>query len=145
MYGRPAELQQLATLGEVVGDGDRVDRLPAAVQVDDRVEEGLVRRPVEIDAAKDLDDVGDGVLGQKHGSEDRLLSRQVLRRNMAKRTRIRLERRSSSHSDHHPTTRAETAVDHVGRRGRSFACVLQRHQRSFSTRPPVVGVTLIEN
>jgi hypothetical protein len=38
-----------------------------------------VRRAVEVGAAHDLDDVGDGVLGQQHAAEHRLLGRDVLR------------------------------------------------------------------
>ena len=79
MYDATAELQQLPALGEVVGDGDRVDRLTAAVQVDDRIEDGLVRRPVEIGTPKDLHDVSDRVLRQQHGAEHGLLSGKILR------------------------------------------------------------------
>ena len=73
-----AQLQQLAALGELVGDGDRVDRFPAPVQVDDRIEDGLVRRPVEVGTAKDLHDVGDRVFGQQHGAKHRLLRGKIL-------------------------------------------------------------------
>src|SRR6185312_13446908 len=41
---------------------------------------GLVRRLVEVDGFDDLDDLGDGVLGQQHAAQHRLLRRDVLRR-----------------------------------------------------------------
>jgi hypothetical protein len=54
--------------------------LALAVQVDDDVEDRLVGRLVEVGRAHDLDDVGDGVLGQQHAAEHRLLGGDVLRR-----------------------------------------------------------------
>ena len=47
---RPADAQQLATSLELGGDGHRVGRLAPAVEVDDRVVDDLVGRPVEVDA-----------------------------------------------------------------------------------------------
>ena len=49
--GLAADPGQVAALGQLVGDGDRVGRLAAAVEVEDRVVDQLVRRPVEVGAA----------------------------------------------------------------------------------------------
>ena len=78
--GEAAGPGQLAALGQLVTDGDRVGRLAAPVQVDDGVEDHLVRRPVEVGASERLDDVGDGVLAQQHRAEHALLGGQILRR-----------------------------------------------------------------
>ena len=73
---------------ELGGDGDRVGRLAAAVEVDDRVVDrsrgraGRSRRP-----RSDLGDVGDGVLGQQHRAEHALLGGDVLRRRAVARAR----------------------------------------------------------
>ena len=72
----PAELAALLQLGR---DRHRVGRLAAAVEVEDGLVDQLVRRPVEVVPAHDLDDVGDGVLGQQHAAEDGLLGGEVLR------------------------------------------------------------------
>jgi len=47
----------------LAGHGDGVRRLPAGVQVQDRVEHQRVRRLVEIPRPQRLDHIGDGVLG----------------------------------------------------------------------------------
>ena len=75
-----ADALDLAALGQLVGDGDGVGRLAAAVQVDDRVVHDLVRRAVEVGAADLLDDVGDRVLGDHHAAEHAALGVEVLRR-----------------------------------------------------------------
>ena len=77
--GRATDAAQVAGVGERGRDRDGVGRLAAAVEVEDRVEDGRVRRPVEVAGAQDLDDVGDGVLGQQHAAEHGLLGRDVLR------------------------------------------------------------------
>ena len=59
---------------------DWVGRLALAVQVEDRLVDRLVGGAVHVVAERDLDDVGDGVLGQQHAAEDGLLGRDVLRR-----------------------------------------------------------------
>ena len=69
---RPAAIQ----LG---GDRHRVGRLTAAVQIQDRVVDVLVRGPVEVAGPQPLQHVGDGVLAQQHAAEDRLLGGGVLR------------------------------------------------------------------
>jgi hypothetical protein len=76
----PADPGDLASAGEVGGDGDGVGRLAAAVQIQDRSVEDLVGRAVEVGFAHDLDHVGDGVLAQEHRPEDGLLSRNVVGR-----------------------------------------------------------------
>lgn len=50
------------------------------VEVEDRLVDGLVRGAVEVMALDDLHDIGDGVLGQEHAAEDRLLGIEVLGR-----------------------------------------------------------------
>ena len=67
-------------LGQLVAHGDRVGRLTAAVKVEHRVVDQLVRRAVEVGALELLDAVGDGVLAQQHAAEHRLLGPDVLRR-----------------------------------------------------------------
>ena len=79
--GLAADPLQVAALGQLVGDGDRVGRLAAAVEVEDRVVDQLVGGPVEVGAAQSLDAVGDRVLGQQHAAEDGLLGVDVLRGN----------------------------------------------------------------
>ncbi|MBM0206250.1 hypothetical protein JNW90_26955 [Micromonospora sp. STR1s_5] len=41
-----------------------------------------MHRPVEVVGLEDLDDVGDGVLGEQHAAEDALLGRDVLGRGL---------------------------------------------------------------
>ena len=77
---RAADPTDLAEPGQLGGHRDRVRRLALAVEVDDHVEDRLVRRAVEVGGADDLDHVGDGVLGQQHAAQDRLLGGDVLRR-----------------------------------------------------------------
>ena len=76
---RPADLLQLAPTVELGRDRDRVGRLAAAVEVDDRVVDRLVGRPVEVGATDLLVDVGDRVLGDQHRAEHALLGVGVLR------------------------------------------------------------------
>jgi hypothetical protein len=78
--GRTADPGQVSALGQLVGHRDRVGRLAPAVEVEDRVVDQLVRRSIEVVAAEDLDDVGDGVLGQHHAAQDTLLGGDILRR-----------------------------------------------------------------
>ncbi len=77
---RSADLGDLPALDQLGGDRDRVGRLALGVEVEDRGVDGLVRRAVEVVALDDLHDVGDGVLGEQHAAEDRLLRVQVLGR-----------------------------------------------------------------
>ena len=75
-----ADLRQLAGLAQFAGDRDRIRRFASSVEVDDGVEDGLVVRPVEVDAAQHLDHIGDGVLRHHHGAEHTLLGREILGR-----------------------------------------------------------------
>jgi hypothetical protein len=72
----------------VLGDGDRVDRVAARVQLQDRVEHRPVRRAVEVLAVQQLEDLGDRVLGQQHRAEDRLLGLDVVGRDPLVRRRL---------------------------------------------------------
>ncbi len=78
--GLAADAAEVAALGQLVADGDGVGRLAAAVEVEDRVVDQLVRGTVEVGALELLDAVGDGVLGQEHAAEHGLLGADVLRR-----------------------------------------------------------------
>ena len=80
--GRTADADQVAGVGERRRDRDRVGRLTPAVDVEDDVEDGGVHRPVEVVGLEDLDDVGDGVLGEQHAAEDALLGGDVLGRGL---------------------------------------------------------------
>ena len=79
-YGAPPTRTSSPRRLSSADDGDRVDRLAPAVEVDHRVEDGLVRRAVEVGAADRLDHVGDGVLGEQHRAEHGLLGVVVLGR-----------------------------------------------------------------
>jgi hypothetical protein len=74
-----ADPGDLPALGELARDGDRVGRVAASVQVQDRVVDDLVRRPVEVVGVQDLDDLGDGVGGQQHPADHALLGGDVVR------------------------------------------------------------------
>ena len=69
---------ELASLGELIGDDERVGGLGAVVDLDDRVEDRLVGGAVELRAAQDVDDVGDGLLAQEHAAERGHLGLEVL-------------------------------------------------------------------
>ena len=75
----PADALEVAGAAQFGGDGDGVGGLAAAVEADDRLEDVLVFRLVEVAAAQHLDHVGDGVLAHQHGPEDALLGLEVLR------------------------------------------------------------------
>ena len=77
---RPADLGELPRRWSSAGDRDRVGGLAATVEVDDGVEDRLVRRPVEVRAPDRLDHVGDRVLRQQHRADHALLGVVVLRR-----------------------------------------------------------------
>ena len=77
----PAGALQVAGLGELVGDGDHVGGFAVRVEREDRVEDDLVLRNVEVDAADGLDDVGHGVLREHHAAEGALLGEEIVRGN----------------------------------------------------------------
>ena len=78
--GGAADALELAALGELVGDDERVGGLGAVVDLDDRVEDRLVGRAVELRTTQDVDDVGDGLLAQEHAAQRGHLGLKVLRR-----------------------------------------------------------------
>ena len=78
--GGAADAFELAALGELIGDDERVGGLGAVVDLDDRVEDRLVGRPVELRTTQDVDDVGDGLLAQEHATERGHLGLEVLGR-----------------------------------------------------------------
>ncbi len=71
---------QLAGLDELVGDGDDVGRLAVRVEREDRLEDELVLRDVEVGALEGLDHVGDGILREEHSAQRALLGEKVVRR-----------------------------------------------------------------
>ena len=71
---------QVARLHQLIGDGDDVGRLAVRVEREDRFEDHLVLRNVEVVAAQALDHVGHGVFRQEHAAQRRLLAQQVVRR-----------------------------------------------------------------
>jgi hypothetical protein len=77
--GRAADAHELPGAGQLGRNRDRVGRLAAPVEVEDRVVDDLVGRPVEVAGPQHLDHVGDRVLGQQHAAEHRLLGLHVLR------------------------------------------------------------------
>jgi hypothetical protein len=80
--GHAADPLQVAGVGEGRGDGDAVGRLSPPVQIQDRVEDRGVHRPIEVVALEDLHHVGDGVLGEQHPAQHALLGGDVLRRRL---------------------------------------------------------------
>ena len=77
---RPADPPQQAPAIQLCGHRHRIRRLATAVQIEDRVVDVLVRRPVEVDGTQPLKHVGDGVLAQQHAAQHRHLGRVVLGR-----------------------------------------------------------------
>ncbi|OPZ48662.1 MAG: hypothetical protein BWY91_03168 [bacterium ADurb.BinA028] len=79
MQERPAaDPRERPALGQLVGNRDRIGRLAAAIEVEDRLIDRLVGRSIEVDSAQHLDRVGDGVLGQQHRAQHRLLGVDIL-------------------------------------------------------------------
>ncbi len=74
-----ADALELAAAVEFGRHGDGVGGFAAAVEVEDRVVDGLVGGAVEIAGAQHLENVGDGVLAQQHAADDGLLGNHVLR------------------------------------------------------------------
>ncbi len=71
--GGAADAAQFAATIQFRRDRHRVGGLASAVEVEDRVVDGLVCGPVEVARAQHLEDVGDRVLAQQHAAEHRLL------------------------------------------------------------------------
>ena len=77
---RTADSGDLAALGQLRRDRHRIGGLATAVEVEDDVEDGLVRGAVEVAAVQRLDDISDRIFAQHHAAEHGLLSVDVLRR-----------------------------------------------------------------
>jgi hypothetical protein len=73
-----ADVGQGAVAAQLLGHGDGVDGVAVAVQLKDRAEHRAVGRAVEVVLAQQLEDLGDGVLGEQHRAEDRLLGLDVV-------------------------------------------------------------------
>ena len=73
-----ADVGQGAVAAQLLLDGDGVDGVAVAVQLEDRTEDRAVGRAVEVVLAQQLEDLGDGVLGEQHGAEDRFLGLDVM-------------------------------------------------------------------
>ena len=86
---RATDAQQLAPLAQLVGNGYRISRLAASIEIDDGVIDLLVRRAVEVGTAQHLDDIGDGVLAHQHGAEHALLGFHILRRHTVGQRSVR--------------------------------------------------------
>ena len=78
-YGAAAHPGDLAALGQLVRDRDRVGRLTPAVQVEDDLVHELVRGPVVIAGLDHLEHVGDRVLGHQHPAKNALLRGEIVR------------------------------------------------------------------
>src|SRR4029453_12172589 len=73
-----ADVGQGAVAAQLLGDGDGVDGVAGAVELQHRAEYRPMGRTVEVVPAHELQDLGDGVLGEQHGAEDRLLGLDVV-------------------------------------------------------------------
>ena len=92
--GRAAERVEQVGAPQLLGDGDRVDRLALAVERLDGVVDVAVRGLVEVaDVDARLDRGGDRVAREQHRAEQRLLGLEVVRRDPR---RAAPRRRSSS-------------------------------------------------
>ena len=82
----PPSAVELTAAPQLLGDGDRVDRLTPAVQQERGVEDHAVRGLVEV-AGLDvrLDRGGDRLAGEHHRPEQRLLGLEVVRRDRERR------------------------------------------------------------
>ena len=77
---RTADASQQSAAVQFGGDRHRVSGLPAPVQIQDRVVDVLVRRPIEVAWPQPFQHIGDGVLAQQHPAQHRLLGGHILRR-----------------------------------------------------------------
>src|SRR5665811_641689 len=76
----PAYFLQLAELVQLVGEGDRVDRLASSVEGECRPVDAPVALPVEVLRPADLRDRSDRAGCKQHRAEDVFLSLDILRR-----------------------------------------------------------------
>src|SRR5581483_1746828 len=75
----PADLLELAAALELVGERDRVHGLALGVEVERRLVDQRVARPVEVARRQDFADRPDRTGGEHHRAEDRLLGIEILR------------------------------------------------------------------
>ena len=75
-----AHAVEQACAAELFGHGHRVGRLSDAVERCDGFEDMLMRGLVEVVRLDHFDGIGNGVLAQHHGAEQRLLGTDVVRR-----------------------------------------------------------------
>ncbi len=78
-HGRAAERLEQVGPAQLVGHGDRVDRLAGRVERVDGVVDVAVGRLVEVGRGDDAGRRGDGLGRQHHGAEERLLRLEVVR------------------------------------------------------------------
>src|SRR5207249_10945657 len=76
---RAAHLFQTLPTLQFLHGGNGVDRLAPRVDRQDRLVDALVSRTIEVVGLDDLDYCGDGVAGQHHRAENRLLRLEVVR------------------------------------------------------------------
>ncbi len=79
--GRATDAADLAAALQLGSDRDGVGWLAAVGEIDDRVEDQLVRGTVEVTPVEDVGGRVDRQLAHQHGTQDALLGRQILRRN----------------------------------------------------------------
>ena len=77
--GCAADTGDIAVLGKLGRDSDCVGRLALAVQIQNGAVDGLMGGAVKVTLTHHLDNVGDRIFAQKHRSDDRLLSRNIVR------------------------------------------------------------------
>ena len=103
--GEATDRLQKSGPGQLVGDGDRVGGLSPGVEGGDGVEDVAVSRLVEVVHATRLDGRGDGVTGEQHGAEQRLLGIQVVGRDPSgPRSRLRSSPSVLNHLHHAGST-----------------------------------------
>ena len=139
--GRTAHGVEHAGRGELLGHGDRVHALSGAVEGLDRREDVAVRRLVEVVLGDDVRHRRDGVLGQQHGAEERLLGIDAVGRDP--RTDDRLVGGAGQvghadlilgpvpcgHPDHNPGSSGDLPVEIPWTSGRSSTAVHRRSGR----------------
>ena len=74
------DARELTNAAKLCSNSHGISRLTLAVKIENRAVDDLVIRAVEVTLAHQLDDVGDGILRQKHGADNRLLGCDVIGR-----------------------------------------------------------------
>jgi hypothetical protein len=137
--GAAADGVELAGLLEVLDQGQHVDRLAGAVQVDHRAVDAAVGRAVEVLRLEELlfDERGQCRVGEQHRAEHRLLSVEALRR--GDRRGDRAVAVAAAH-DHLPRGRGRSAVRAASNRSvtsRSSARAIASRVRRCGVRWPL--------